>query len=113
MNALIEKQNGNFIGQCGLLIQKIDGREELEIGYAIMPKFHRQGFASEAAIKCRDHAFENNFTDSIISVIHPDNFKSTAVARKNGMKIEKQSLYNDAIVNIFRITRMEWEKLKT
>src|ERR1700716_3251461 len=39
MNVLIDKQSGDFIGQCGLLIQQVDGMEELEVGYSIMPDF--------------------------------------------------------------------------
>ena len=39
MNALIEKNNNEFVGQCGLLIHTVDGIEELEIGYSIMPEF--------------------------------------------------------------------------
>lgn len=39
MNALIEKQSGKLIGHCGLLIQKVDGIQELEIGYSLLPFF--------------------------------------------------------------------------
>lgn len=39
MNALIDKQTGAFVGQCGLLVQSIDEIEELEIGYSLMPAF--------------------------------------------------------------------------
>ena len=54
MNVLIDKESGAFIGQCGLLIQEVDGQKELEIGYSIMPKHWNKGYASEAAKKCRD-----------------------------------------------------------
>lgn len=57
MNALIEKQTGAFVGQCGLLTQTIDGIEELEIGYSLMPAYRGRGVAAEAAIKCKEFAF--------------------------------------------------------
>src|SRR6185295_498129 len=58
--ALIEKNSGEFIGQCGLMIQEVDGIRELEIGYHLIPRFWKQGYASEAAIACRDFAFTNH-----------------------------------------------------
>lgn len=103
MNALIDKNTHEFVGQCGLLVQTIDGKEELEIGYAIMPSHRGKGYASEAAIKCKAFAFENNFCKSLISVIVPENIDSIKVALKNGMILEKTSISNGDEVNIYRV----------
>jgi len=103
MNALIDKNTGAFIGQCGLLIQEIDGLTELEIGYSIMPLHHNKGFATEAAKKCKLFAFENNFSPSLISVIHVENEASAKVALKNGMSLSKTTVSKGEPVNIFRI----------
>lgn len=105
MNALIEKQTGAFVGQCGLLIQTIDDIEELEIGYSLMPAFRGKGFASEAAIKCKEFAFENNYATSLISVIVPENTDSIKVAMNNGMKLDKTTTSNGDVVNIYRINK--------
>ncbi len=112
MNGLIAKESGVFIGQCGLLVHSVDDQEELEIGYSLMPESRGLGYASEAAKKCRDFAFQNDFTDSIISIIHPDNLASQLVAIKNGMKLSKQTTYNDMFVNVYRITKAEWNEVK-
>jgi [ribosomal protein S5]-alanine N-acetyltransferase len=109
LNALIDKQTGDFIGQCGLLIQQVDGKQELEIGYSLMPQYRNRGFASEAAKKCRDFAFKNNFSDHLISIIHEENTRSKKVARRNGMTLIKRSLFMNLPVEIFGITKMEWE----
>ena len=37
--ALIEKNTGNFVGQSGLLAQEVEGKEELEVGYSLLPKY--------------------------------------------------------------------------
>ena len=103
MNALIDKQTGDFVGQCGLLIQSIDDIEELEIGYSLMPAFRGKGYASEAAKKCKEFAFENDFATSLISVIVPENSDSIKVALNNGMKLEKTTTSKGEIVNIYRI----------
>ena len=113
MNALVEKQTGKLIGHCGLLVQTVDGETELEIGYSLLPEFWNRGFATEAAKKCRDFAFGNKLSASIISIISLTNKPSENVALKNGMRIHKQTTYHMNNVNIFRITRPEWKKLKT
>ncbi|CAM1373711.1 GNAT family N-acetyltransferase [Tenacibaculum xiamenense] len=112
MNAMIEKQSGELIGHCGLLIQTVDEKTELEIGYSLLPKFWKRGFASEAAVKCRDYAFENNLANSIISIISLTNKPSENVAIKNGMTVDKKTDYHGNAVNIFRIHKSEWEEIK-
>jgi RimJ/RimL family protein N-acetyltransferase len=109
MNALIEKKTNQLIGYGGLLVQVVDAITELEIAYSLLPKFRGAGFASEAAKKCRDYGFENNLAESLISIISLTNNASANVAMKNGMEIEKQTVYKDNAVNIFRISKEKWE----
>ena len=104
MNVLIDKKTDRLIGQCGLLVQTIENTERLEVGYSILPEFWSQGFASESATKCKNYAFENNFADSLISMIHINNLGSEKVALKNGMTFEKKI----NAFNIFRIDRENW-----
>src|SRR5690242_1948524 len=37
--ALINKTNGTFMGQCGLLSQELDGEPVLEIGYHLLSSY--------------------------------------------------------------------------
>lgn len=103
MNALIEKETNQLVGQCGLLVQTIDGIDELEIGYSILPHYRNRGFALEAAQKCKAFALENQFSSSVISCIMAGNTFSEKVALNNGMHYEKTSVHNGCSVNIFRI----------
>jgi ribosomal-protein-alanine N-acetyltransferase len=112
MNVLIEKSSGNLVGHCGLLIQTVDNRIELEIGYSLLPAFWNRGYATEAALKCRDVAFERGYSSTLISIISLTNTPSARVAKKNGMTIDKQTVYNNNAVNIFRITIEEWKSAK-
>jgi [ribosomal protein S5]-alanine N-acetyltransferase len=109
MNALIEKTTGKLIGHCGLLVQTVDGILELEVGYSLLPEFRGRGYATEAAGKCRDFAFENKFAESLISIISLTNAPSANVALKNGMHPEKQTVYNQNEVTIFRIYKDVWK----
>jgi RimJ/RimL family protein N-acetyltransferase len=105
MNVMIDKKTTRFIGQCGLLIQNIDDEERLEIGYSILPEFWNNGFATEAATKLKNYAFENNLADSLISMVHVKNIASEKVALKNGMSFEKRL----GDFNIFSIEKEDWK----
>lgn len=103
MNALVCKKTNKLIGLCGLLVQTVDDIEELEIGYSILPKYWKKGYATEAAIKCKEYAFSNNFADSLISIIHIDNIPSQKVAIANGMHLSKTTSYSNNPVHIYRV----------
>lgn len=103
MNVLIHKQTDEFIGQCGLLLQIVDGIQELEVGYSILPKYWGQGYATEAAQKCKAFARENNLATSLISIIGVDNIRSQKVALNNVMQLDKTTVYNANLSHIFRI----------
>src|SRR6478735_9249719 len=80
MNALIEKSSGQLIGHCGLLLQLVDGITELEIGYSLLPNGRNKGYATEAAMKCKEYAFSNQLAPSLISIISLTNQPSMNVA---------------------------------
>lgn len=103
MNVLIDKHTNKFIGQCGLLVQTVDNIQELEIGYSILPKHWKKGYATEAAKKCKAHVIKNNLAESLISIIHINNIPSQKVAINNGMQLDKTTVYNDNPTHIFRI----------
>jgi ribosomal-protein-alanine N-acetyltransferase len=110
--ALIDKESGTWIGQCGHLGQQVDGAAELEVGYHIFPNFWLQGYATEAARAFRDLGFQHNLAPSIVSIIHRENAGSQAVATNNGMKREKACEFKEMEVFVYRIWRGEWEKLQ-
>lgn len=106
LQVILNKQTNEFLGLCGLLLQKVDGKDEIEVGYHFFKKHWGKGYAPEAAKLFLNYAFENNLTDSVISVIDIENFNSQRVAEKNGLKIEKQIKYfDDTDVFIYRIKK--------
>ncbi len=112
MNALIEKASGKLIGHAGLLVQVVDGITELEVAYSLLPSDRNKGYATEAARKCIDVAFQNDYSSSLISIISYTNEPSVKVAIKNGMKADKQTIYNQNAVTIFRMNKVDWSPTK-
>jgi RimJ/RimL family protein N-acetyltransferase len=55
---VLDRASGQPVGQAGLLIQNVEGVEEKEVGYLIHRPFWRRGFATEAALACRNYAFD-------------------------------------------------------
>jgi RimJ/RimL family protein N-acetyltransferase len=86
--ATIDKKNKEFLGQCGLTLQKIDGKEYLEIGYLFKKKHWSKGYATEAVLACRNYAFTELKADKVYSIIRTNNVLSQNVAKRAGMKIE-------------------------
>lgn len=86
--AVIDKASNAFVGQVGLTMQDVEGKEELEIGYLLKRKFWHQGYASEAAIACRDYAFNVLGSDRVVSIIRDTNIASQRVALSVGMHQE-------------------------
>lgn len=105
-NVLIHKKTKVLIGLCGLLVQTVDTIQELEIAYSILPAYWKKGYASEAAKKCKEYAFDHKFVKSLISIIHVNNIGSQKVAINNGMHLDKTTVYNDNPVHIFRVNSL-------
>lgn len=111
--AVVLKETGEFIGDCGITIQNIDGELLPEIGYHIHKKYWRKGFGSEAARAVRDWAFENTEYDCLYSYMKYTNVGSYSTAEANGMKRVKEYLdEKNKISYAYAITREEWKAIK-
>lgn len=102
LQAIIDRQTGKFLGQCGLLIQEVDGVTELEVGYHFLPEVWGKGYAPEAARIFMKYAEDNHLADSIISIIDVNNLKSQRVAEKNGLIRQNKTHWMVHDVYIYR-----------
>ena len=76
-----------MIGQCGLTMQSWGERQVLEIGYLFQRSYWHQGYATEAAIACKEYAFEKLGAEEVFSIIRDTNLASQNVAKRNGMTV--------------------------
>lgn len=83
--AVILKENGELIGQCGLTFQDYKEKRVLEIGYLFQKKYWHKGYATEAAKAWKRYAFEVLGEKEVFSIIRDTNIASQKVAERNGM----------------------------
>lgn len=83
--AVILKENDEMIGQCGITLQEINGKNLFEIGYLFQKAYWHKGYATEAASACKEYAFNILDVDEIYSIIRDNNIPSQNVAIRNGM----------------------------
>jgi RimJ/RimL family protein N-acetyltransferase len=100
-----DRPTGQPVGQVGLILQRVDGIGELEIGYLIHRPFWRRGLATEAALGVRRYAFETRGHDRVISLIRPENEPSQGVARKLGMAPERETMFKGFKHLVFAVRR--------
>jgi RimJ/RimL family protein N-acetyltransferase len=98
--SVLRKEDERFVGRIGYLLwdaerwvnavqEKLEGELELEIGWTVLGRLQGRGYATEAAIACRDHAFAELGRDRVISLIAPENVASIRVAEKIGESYER------------------------
>ena len=101
--ALELKDTGEFVGQCGLTIQEVEGESLVEAGWHVNKKHQRKGYASEAGAQAVTLGFERFGRDKIISLILPANVPSAGVARNIGMHVEREVDYKGLRHNVWAI----------
>src|SRR4051812_30363817 len=101
--AVIFREDNRLIGYCGFFSQVVDDVEELEIGYRLDPAYWNRGIATEAARAMRDYAFDELGLPRVISLVHPENHPSRRVAEKNGMTIEKETVFRGFPTLVFSL----------
>lgn len=110
--AVCLKSTGEMIGDCGITMQNINGVIKPEIGYHIHKKYWRQGYAKEAAKKCRDWVFTNTPFNVVYSYMKSTNTASYRTAMSNGMnKICEFTDTENETTLVYAITRNEWDSL--
>jgi RimJ/RimL family protein N-acetyltransferase len=110
-----QKTDGVFVGRVGLV--NPEGWPSLEVGWALGRGYWGQGYATEAAAAAMRYGFLTQSVDRLISSIDPDNAPSQAVAKRLGeTKGERMQLRvrgEDFPVDIWSITRDEWQRRQT
>ena len=81
------KETNESIGMCGLI--KRDSLEDVDIGYALLPKYWSKGYAVEAARATKAYAKDVIGLKRIVAIVDPANEGSIRVLEKIGLRYEK------------------------
>ncbi len=100
---LVENQQGEAIGMCGLI--KRDFLTETDLGYAYLPEFFGQGYAYEAAKAVLAYAAEHTALKTLVAIVSPANLASKALLQKLGFEQDGQVLVPDKneMVDFYRL----------
>lgn len=96
---VVEAHDGQFVGDCGLTVQDIEGEAFIEVGYHVHLDLRGQGLATEAALSVREAARAAG-VPYVVAIVRPENLPSQRVAAKIGLHLERRVFKNggDALV---------------
>jgi len=90
--AVILKSSGEMIGDCGITWQEVEGERVPEIGYHLNRTYWHNGYATEAAMSCKEYAFNKLGFKEVFSIVRSTNIPSKNAAIRNGMIIRKRTI---------------------
>ncbi|WP_019960246.1 GNAT family N-acetyltransferase [Woodsholea maritima] len=108
---MIDKESGEWVGRGGPWFPL--GYVHKEVGWSVARKFWRKGYASELAVACLDHVFDDLGWARVVHNIAPDNIASQRVAKKLGSYDTGEDLHMkgfDITVDLWGQTREEWQE---
>ena len=113
MLAVERKEDGAFLGICGLSVEQWYP-DDLQIGWRLFQPYWGQGYAREAALVWRDHAFSHDI-ERLISISDVPNTRSHAVMRRIGMSFDHSATLSDDRetfdAHIYALSRHDWLSL--
>lgn len=98
--AVERREDGALVGQVGL--NKPDHFPERELGWLVFDGFEGRGFAEEAAIAAREHAYRRLGFGTLVSYIDPENARSIALAERLGAVRDTGAAVPDAGDLVYR-----------
>jgi RimJ/RimL family protein N-acetyltransferase len=99
-----DRSDGRFVGRGGLRHVEVEGRDEVEVAYALRAEFWGQGLATEIARASVWVAFEQLGLPDVIAFTLPANRASQRVMEKAGFTYERDVAHAGMPHVLYRIT---------
>ena len=81
------KESGDPLGICGLI--KRDSLEDVDIGFAFLPRFWGKGYAYESASALMAYGKDVLGLKRIVAITSPDNHRSARLLERLGLRFER------------------------
>jgi [ribosomal protein S5]-alanine N-acetyltransferase len=91
--AWLDRGTGGLIARGGIQPATVDGVQEVELGWAVVPERWGQGLATELGAACVGVAFGPLALPDVVAFTLPANAGSRRVMEKLGMRYEKTTDY--------------------
>ncbi|MDR7224149.1 GNAT family N-acetyltransferase [Aminobacter aminovorans] len=96
---LQRRDDERFVGRAGFSMFAATG--QFELGYAIVPEFWGQGYATEIAGALANFFFDRKIRDHFIAFAHVDNTASLNVLEKIGMRFQHTGPMNGLQAHVY------------
>jgi [ribosomal protein S5]-alanine N-acetyltransferase len=108
--ATILKEEGSYIGCCGLRAGEVE--KEAHLGYFLAQPYWRRGFASEASKAFIDAAFTRFRLLRLLADVEKGNAASEHILRKFGFQhVSREEIpRNGRVILVYELSRAEWER---
>ncbi len=101
-------RTGRFAGRGGLRHVTVEGRDEVEVGYGLLPGFWGRGVATELARESVRVGFTVLQHSDLVSLTLPTNHASRRVMEKAGFRYERDVVYADLPHVLYRQSASAW-----
>jgi ribosomal-protein-alanine N-acetyltransferase len=100
--------DGQFVGRAGLKKTHLNGKDEVELAYALVPEFWSQGMATEIARATLKLAFEKIALSDVICYTLTRNLASQRVMQKVGFCFEREGIHAELPHVFYRVKATEF-----
>ena len=110
--AFRDRADGRFVGYCGLKHTEVDGKDEIELAYAVLADAWGQGLATEMAEAALRVGFERLGLPEVVCFTLTTNRASQRVMEKAGFAYEREIVHASLPHVLYRLTAGEWRSAR-
>lgn len=101
--AVILKESNQLLGYCGIAVDRIDDKDQKELGYRLDSRYWGRGLATEAASAVIKYGFEQIKLPYVLGIVERANLASVRVLEKVGMRHERTTIFHEVEMDVYRV----------
>ncbi|QDV39015.1 GNAT family N-acetyltransferase [Tautonia plasticadhaerens] len=105
-----DRRSARFAGRGGLRRVMIADREEVELGYGLLPEYWGRGLATELAGRCARLGFEVLGLRELVCITLPSNLASRRVMEKVGFAFDREAEQDGRTHALYRLKTDDWRR---